>query len=438
VAPPKPREIAYQALRRVDSPGDFLEHRLEEDAGFGALREDDRRLVQELVFGIVRRRATLDWLIALRTDGRRQRPDIRHLLHLGLYQLVFLNRIPSHAAVNETVAVARTVGLGAQSGFLNAVLRETIRNLPATHEALARLVETDLATFSSHPEWLVARWVARYGEADTRQLLALNNLAPKTFARANPLRMEVDELQRLWVQEGVVAERCEFSWSSSEGIFELKQHPRLAGLTSFQRGGFYVQDPSTVLAVKLLDPRPGEEILDTCAAPGGKTVLMAARMQNRGGILAEDANPDRLPMLRENVDRLGASCVTVPPVGDRGSTALFIAGTSQTFDRVLVDAPCSNTGVLRRRVELRWRLQPEIFEKLRVEQLEILRRAAARVRPGGVLVYSTCSLEPEENAEVATDFLRLESQFTEDVRQEILPWRDHVDGAFGVRFRRTP
>lgn len=433
---PKPREIAYQALRRSETPGDFVEHRLEVDRGFCALRPEDRRLAQELIFGVLRRRSTLDWLVARRTDGRRQRPDIRQLLHLGLYQIIFLDRIPPHAAVHETVNLARTFGLEAQSGFLNAVLRETIRDLAATRQALAELAGTDLATATSHPEWLVARWRARYGLADTLRLLELNNTPPSTFARVNSLRIEASELQRIWVEEGVVAEACEFPWTGPGLIFELKKHPPLAGLASFLRGGFYVQDPSTLFAVTQLDPLPGESILDACAAPGGKTTLLAARMGNRGRVKAEDTNADRLPLLAQNVDRLGATCVTVSISAGAEAADSSMSAEGELFDRALVDVPCSNTGVLRRRVELRWRLQPEAIERLRTEQLQILRAAARRVRPGGVLVYSTCSLEPEENEQVVDDFLRAGSEFAEQIRGRILPWESEVDGAFVARLVR--
>jgi len=418
----------------LEVPGDFLEHRLEADADFRALPPDDRRLAQELVFGILRRRATLDWLVQRRTDGRRQRPEIRILLHLGLYQLLYLDRIPTHAAVHETVELARAGGLSAQTGFLNAVLRGTVRDLPATRQALADLAATDPATATSHPAWLVDRWRESLTPPDLARLLELNNLPPPTFARINRLRTDAAALARVWEAEGVRATAREFSWSGPEQLFELQEHPSLASLGSFQRGEFYVQDPSTLLAVTLLDPQPGESILDACAAPGGKTTLIASRLQNRGRIQAEDVSLDRLRLVEENVARLGVTCVVVKAVSANPDPA----GEAETalFDRILIDAPCSNTGVFRRRVEARWRLQPDVLERLRREQAEILHAVSRRVRPGGVLVYSTCSLEREENAAQVSEFLSRESAFEWESSQGVLPWRDGVDGAFAARLRR--
>lgn len=427
----RPRIIAYHALRRSEAPGDFLEHRLEADGDFRGLPPEDRRLAQELIFGVLRRRLTLDWLLERRTQGRRQRPEIRTLLHLGLYQLLFLDRIPPHAAVHETVELARSSGLSAQSGFVNAVLRSTLRDLPATRQALAELPQTDLATATSHPAWLVDRWQSTLAPADLARLLELNNQPPPTFARANRLRLDGPALLRIWAEEGVIAEPRDYPWLGSEALFELREHPSLTGLASFQRGDFYVQDPSTLLAVNLLDPQPGESVLDTCAAPGGKTTLIAGRMENRGHIQAEDLSADRLRLLAENIARLGVTCASLAVTGSTPD----VAGAG-LFDRVLIDAPCSNTGVLRRRVEARWRLQPAVLEQLRGEQSAILHAGSQRVRPGGCLVYSTCSLEREENRDVVSEFLNTHADFQWEKDAEILPWRDGVDGAFAARLRR--
>jgi 16S rRNA (cytosine967-C5)-methyltransferase len=214
-------------------------------------------------------------------------------------------------------------------------------------------------------------------------------------------------------------------WLDAQIVFRLESHPPLANLRSFKDGLFYVQDPSTLLAVHVLDPQPGESVLDLCAAPGGKTTYIAQRMQNRGRIIAQDIQPDRLELIRENCSRLGVTCVeaSIAPSG-------IIANPAKKFDRILVDAPCSNTGVMRRRVDLRWRIRPEEIERLRAGQLDLLRQAAPRLKPGGTLVYSTCSLEPEENAEVMKQFLAEHSQFKMVNERELLPVVDGVDGAY--------
>ena len=203
-------------------------------------------------------------------------------------------------------------------------------------------------------------------------------------------------------------------------------------MRSFKEGLFYIQDPSTLLAVAELDPKPGESILDLCAAPGGKTTFIAQRMQNRGRITAQDVQPERLELIRENYARLGVTCVeaSAAPSG-------VLVNPAKKFDRILVDAPCSNTGVMRRRIDLRWRIQPEEIQRLRTEQLALLTQAAPRLKPGGTLVYSTCSLEPEENSEVVKEFLAAHAQFKLEQERELLPFADAVDGAYVAKLTST-
>jgi 16S rRNA (cytosine967-C5)-methyltransferase len=227
-------------------------------------------------------------------------------------------------------------------------------------------------------------------------------------------------------------------------VFLLKAHPPLAGLPSFQAGGFYIQDPSTLLAVRELDPKPGETVLDLCAAPGGKTTFIAQLMQNQGRIIAAEVSRDRLGLLRQNTTRLGITIVESALVGDDGPLQAVTPAVATSplvpmplhFDRVLLDAPCSNTGVMRRRVELRWRIQPDEIARLRRKQAELLRLAAQCVRLGGTLVYSTCSLEPEENQEVIAEFQRESPGFQLERERQLLPFADAVDGAYVARLQR--
>jgi 16S rRNA (cytosine967-C5)-methyltransferase len=213
-------------------------------------------------------------------------------------------------------------------------------------------------------------------------------------------------------------------------IFELKSHPPLNSLASFRDGWFYIQDPSTLLAVRELDPQPGETILDLCAAPGGKTTCLAQLMKNEGKIVACDISEERLKLIEENCARLGVTCVETVLSSALGSRL-------STFDRILVDAPCSNSGVMRRRVDLRWRISPEEISRLRQTQLDLLKLAATKLKPGGVLVYSTCSLEPEENSEVVKEFLRGHQNFKLEPERQLLPFADDVDGAFVARLKHS-
>ncbi len=262
-----------------------------------------------------------------------------------------------------------------------------------------------------------------------------NNTPPPTFARINLLKTDAAKLATQWEFERVKFAARSWGWTGDGMVFQLDSHPSLAAMRSFQQGLFYVQDPSTLLAVQELDPQPGESVLDLCAAPGGKTTFIAQRMQNRGRITAQDNRPERLELIRENCTRLGITCVetSVAPSG-------IIPNPAKRFDRVLVDAPCSNTGVMRRRVDLRWRIRPEEIERLRTEQLELLRQAAPRLKPGGTMVYSTCSLEPEENTEVVKQFLAEQPQFKLEEERELLPFVDGVDGAYVAKLTsaKTP
>lgn len=430
----KPREIAAQVLLERSRPaGNFVEEALQKALAAARLSPADRSLAHELVCGAVRWQATLDWLIARKTGRPRQKPMLQNLLRLGLYQIFWLDRVPNHAAVYETVELAKRAGLGPQAGFVNAVLRGYLREFDATRERLAALKISQPPLGYSHPDWLVARWQKRWSPEKTAQLLAWNNTPPATYARVNTLKTDPGRLLERWRAESVEYDFIRRDWFDENLVFELKSHPALPELTSFQEGSFYVQDPSTLLAVRELDPQPGESILDFCAAPGGKTTYIAQLMKNQGELAAQDVSPERLQLLEGNCARLGAICVRTTL---SNSTPHFALSPS-LFDRILVDVPCSNTGVMRRRVDLRWRIQPKEIERLRTAQLRLLSQAASLLKPGGTLVYSTCSLEPEENEGVLGAFLGEHPDYESMHQRELIPFQDAVDGAYVARLRRV-
>lgn len=423
----KPREIAARVLGRRPDSEEYTETLLERSLAPARLSPADRGLTQELVFGVVRWEATLDWLIDRKTTGRKQKAALQDLLRLGLYQIFWLDRIPDHAAVHETVEQAKRGGYGAQAGFINAVLRGYLREADETRRLLAELKTSQPALGYSHPDWLVTRWQKQFGPEATTQLLESNNTPPKTYARINSLRTDAAKLIEAWREEGVDYDFVTRDWTGENLTFELKSHPPLATLESFRKGWFYIQDPSTLLAVRELRPQTGESILDLCAAPGGKATFIAQLMKNEGRIVAHDNVPDRLKLIQENITRLGVTNVEVTSALDPRPS---------TFDRILVDAPCSNTGVLRRRVDLRWRIQPDEITRLRATQLDLLQKSAARLKPGGTLVYSTCSLEPEENSELVQQFLSTQPGFKLEREQQLLPFADGVDGAYVARLAK--
>ncbi len=456
----KPRQIATRVLQQRCASGEFIEDLLEIALQGAQLSPADRALCLEIVYGVVRWQATLDWLIARKTNGREQKSGLQNLLRLGLYQIFWLDRIPNHAAVHETVELAKHNGFGAQAGFVNAILRGCLREAGETEKLLAELKTTQPAIGWSHPEWLVARWQKRWGAERTAQLLEWNNTPPKTFARVNTLKTDAGKLLEKWRDENVEYDfvrrdlfgradlpvgldaRQRVPTDFENLVFELKSHPPLAQLESFRQGWFYIQDPGTLLAVCKLGPQPGETILDFCAAPGGKTTFIAQLMNNQGRIVAQDISTERLKLVQENCARLGVTCVeTILPSTLNSLPGQSGATTGQPltcFDRILVDVPCSNTGVMRRRVDLRWRIQPEEIQRLCDLQLNLLKQAAPRVKSGGVLVYSTCSLEPEENQEVVKQFLSGHKEFKLESECELLPFVDNVDGAFVARLKRLP
>jgi 16S rRNA (cytosine967-C5)-methyltransferase len=423
----KPREIALRVLLERERGKDYVENLLEAALARSRLGAADRGLLQELAYGVVRWQAALDWLIARKTPDRTQKSGIQILLRLGLYQMFWLSRIPDHAAVNETVEMAKRNGFGPQAGFVNAVLRGCLRERQSTAESLAELKQSEPAVGYSHPQWLCDRWEKNFGQANFIRLLEWNNTPPAVYARVNTVRAGADQLRELWVREKVEAKLISFEWARDALVFELQSFPPLSTLKSFNEGWFYIQDPSTLLAVLELDPQPGETILDSCSAPGGKTTFIAERMRNAGMLIAQDATEGRLRLVEENCARLGVNCVrtALPSTLD--------SRISTFFDRVLVDAPCSNTGVARRRVDLRWRIREADIARLRAAQLKLLRDGLRRLKPGGTLVYSTCSLEPEENKDLVREFLQENSTVHLQRERQLTPWTDGVDGAYVAR-----
>jgi len=378
------------------------------------LQPSDRGLLTELFYGVLRHLRQLDFLIGQLREGALDERT-RNLLRAGLYQIFHL-RVPAHAAVNETVSMA-----GPTRGLVNAVLRRALREQEGLSQ---RLASQPLAVRESHPDFLVDRWTAQFGADSAEALCRLNNTPSENFFRVNSLKTSLEQLLELQPDA--------FVQDAARGVLKLRRIPS----EWLESGWGYVQDPSTLLAPDLLDPQPGERVLDACAAPGGKSTYMAQKMGGRGRVVACDLYDSRVKRLKENVARLGAISVRVHLVDfllepEAGSPLL-----EAPFDRILLDVPCSNTGVIRRRVDVRWRLTEEDFVRMPVQQFALVRRAVPLLKAGGVLVYSTCSLENEENAAVVEQISRaLPELALEEVRTS-QPFRDGVDGSFAARFRK--
>ncbi len=403
------RAVTHRLLAEWERRCPHADELLHEKLAASKLDERDRSLVTELFYGVLRRLSELDFLIGRLRDGAVD-DDTRAVLRLGLYQL-FHTRIPVFAAVKETVALSRRAG-----GLVNAILRRADRERAQLLDALA---SAPLDVRTSHPEFLLEKWTANFGADATAKLAEWNNTPAPVLLRANTLRTTRDEL--LASLPG--AEPHPFH------LLALSV-PRIP--VEWLTGGLcYVQDPSTLAACDMLDPQPGETILDACAAPGGKTTQLAALMRNEGRIVACDQWESRVTRLRENCQRLSATCVRALTLDTMKESPEL---ATRSFDRILVDAPCSNTGVIRRRVDVRWRLSEEDFLRMPAQQLALLRRCAGLLKPGGTLVYSTCSLEPEENEHVADEAARTIPGLRLHTTRHVRPWLDGVDGAFCAKF----
>ncbi len=354
------RALAVDALEQWRAARRFADVILQERLERCPLSGADRAFVTELFYGVLRNLTLLDfWIERLRSGALDE--TSRDLLRLGLYQ-IFILRTPGHAAVFETVALASS----RRRSLINGVLRSAQRQVAELESAAAA---APLATRRSHPEFLLARWLQAFGAEATEALCEWNNQPAVIYARVNVLKAGLEKFL-------LDHPTCEIV-PGADNFVRLAKVP----LEAVARGECYVQDPSTRLACEMLDPQPGENVLDACAAPGGKASLLAALMQNRGCLFATDREATRVRVLSENLTRLGVT-IAQTMQHDWSSGAVIPSEASPPFDRILLDAPCTNTGVMRRRVDVRWRLRPQDFSRMLDEQLQIIRAVAPLLRAG--------------------------------------------------------
>ncbi len=402
------RQAAVSALRAWAKGHDYAETLIERHAQRRKLSSADRALLQAILFGVLRHRRMLDhWIGKLRTG--KLDAETRDILRVGLCQLLILG-LPDHAAVNETVEA----GKASVRSLINAVLR---RATLSKKRMLDDVDDLAPAVIHSHPDWLYNRWRQAFGRRAALALMEWNNLPSQTFFRVNPLAPSPEFLPGNEL-------------ATAPGYYELDGSIPIALLAS---GSVYIQDPATRHAVDLLAPKPDEKILDACAAPGGKAFLIAAALGSANGLVCTDSNEKRLPRLQENLTRLHAAEAEIS-VHDWTQPAP--AKWHGHFDGILLDVPCSNTGVVRRRVDVRWRLQAPDIEKIALTQRKILENAITCLKPNGRLVYSTCSIEMEENRGQVDAFLADHPEFSLIASADALPFRDHTDGAYAALLQR--
>jgi 16S rRNA (cytosine967-C5)-methyltransferase len=449
---PTARSVALEVLQECRTGDAFVQEVLDAHLGRSGLSSADRRLATQLACGVLRRRATLDAL--LRPLVTRPRHNVEawlwDALRLGAFQLALLTHIPPHAALHETVELAAQFGRVGAKGFLNGVLRRLAPLItddrtpgPAAdalplqqgeYRRLARPVLPDpaaspveyLATAFALPSWLASRWLERYG-ADESVRLGMWFAGPAPlWLRINPVRTTREAFLEALKAAGIEAEPGEHPQA-----LRLKEHATVRELPGFADGWFSVQDQSAMKVASALAPEAGWTVLDECAAPGGKTTHLAELMGGGGRVIASDVDPERLRPLEESCKRLGLTNVEIVRLDGRRDEA----PPAGPFDAVLVDVPCSNTGVLGRRPEVRWRLREEDFRHLVPLQTKLLLQAGDRVRPGGVVVYSTCSIEPQENRQVVEAVRRGLQDLVLEAEQGMLPGKP-ADGGYWARLRR--
>jgi 16S rRNA (cytosine967-C5)-methyltransferase len=411
------RAVALAALEEWRGGRKFADAILKDRLRDVELGAADRAFATELFYGVLRNLTLLDFWIGELRSGHLDHQS-RDLLRLGLYQL-FLLQTPEHAAIYETVELAGR----RNRALINGTLRNAIR---ARADLLQKADVQTLSVRKSHPQFLIDRWTRNFGGPETEKLCEWNNRPAPIYARINHLRIsDAESLTRLG--PAYCADRTPQRGVPTNfvGLTSLPSEALAAGLC-------YIQDPSTALACTVLAPQPGERILDACAAPGGKTGYIAELMKNEGFILACDRDHSRVETLRGNLERLGVKIARTI----RHDWAHQTLSGEPLFDRILIDAPCSNTGVMRRRVDVRWRLTADDFGRMAAEQLRIVRAVVPLLKAGGILVYSTCSMEPEENEEVVEQTLE-QFPFLKLVEEKsILPFREDFDGAYAAKFVR--
>ncbi|KUG25342.1 ribosomal rna small subunit methyltransferase b [hydrocarbon metagenome] len=438
------RGLAVKILNRVDRTDAYLDKLLDIEIKNSELSGVDKALLFEIVHGVIRWLGRIDWILNGFYKGQFSKciPNVKNAMRVALYQILFLDKIPEYAAVNEAVEFVKKIQGQKPADLTNAVLRNIIRSKNNIRYPDQSEEETNyLSAYFSHPSWLIKRWLKTYGRQFTEELLIANNNKPDLTLRVNNLVTNKEELKKLLT--GVKLEHFDTKY--------LPQYIRLANLTNitaweyFAKGYFSVQDESAGFPPILLDPKPGMRVLDFCAAPGGKTAHLAELMNNEGEIIAIDQFESRLNILAKNLERMKVKNVKLLVADSREFN------DEQKFDRVLIDVPCSGLGTLRKKPDIKWKRDIGDIRKLTATQKELLENGARQLKVGGYLVYSTCTIEPEENFEIVNEFLLknpdfelipANSIFPDEVRNEkgcIQTYTNvhQIDGSFAAKIKKV-
>lgn len=419
-----PREIALKALYDINEKGAYSNIAINKYLEETELKNIDRAFVTELVYGTVKWRLSIDWIISQFSSVKLKKisPWILNVLRLGVYQLIYTDRIPDSAACNESVTLARRYGHSASSGFVNGVLRTIARNkenikYPDKEKELMKY----LSIRYSHPEWMVESWNRRYGNEFTESLLNSNNQTPELIVRVNSLKTTTEGLTEQLKAEDIETVKARYM----DDALLLKSPSSLTHLKAFQEGLFQVQDESSMLVGRVLNPKPGELVMDVCSAPGGKATHIAQLMKNQGKVIARDIHEHKIKLIADAAKRLDLTIIH-PEMYDAAKIDNNYRGK---VDRVLVDAPCTGLGIIRRKPDIKWTRDSKDCSEITALQAKILSAASNYVKPGGVLVYSTCTIEPEENEEQIKQFLQSHRDFEVTDITSFLPEGLQVESA---------
>ncbi len=437
------RGTAVKVLTRVERTDAYLDKLLDSEMQNTDLNPLDKRLLNELVHGVLRHQTKLDWVLTGFYHGQYSKvtPPVRNALRVALYQLLFLTRIPHHAAVNEAVEFVKRCRGQKLADTMNGLLRNIARNIENIRFPQAEQDEIQyLSVVHSHPAWLIRRWHARYGFEETESLCKANNIRPFITLRPNRLKTDYEGFTSALVEAGLDYRRCLYL----DQYVTVRNLPNIRQSRLYQEGWFTIQDESAGLVGALLSPAPGETMIDLCSAPGGKAMHAAELMRNQGRIIAVDRYETRLNLVKQSAERLGVSIIeTVEADGQEFE--------HEPVDKVLIDAPCSGLGVLSKKPDVKWKRDSGDILKLVDLQYNLLENGARLLRPGGILVYSTCTIEPEENELQMYSFLERHPEFgvvhasafvppaivTQQGFIATLPNRHRMDGSFAVRLKKA-
>jgi 16S rRNA (cytosine967-C5)-methyltransferase len=392
------RQAALKVLYAIDAQQAYTDVALRQALGQSRLERRERAFITECVYGVVRWQGRIDWLLqhVCHRPLEALTPWIRNILRLGVYECLWMQGTPARAAVHEAVILAHRYGHRGTARLVNGVLRTLLRQHHTYHPPDAeRAPAAHLAVMGSHPQWLLERWLERYGWTRTQAICEANNRPAGLTIRAHTLRISRQDLAARLRAEGVT--EVEATGLGPQAL-QMQGTSRLDQLPSYREGLLQVQDSGAMLVAPLCEVRPGQRVLDACAAPGGKTTHLAQLMRDEGCIIALDAQPGRLRLLRQNLQRLQLTCVT--PLAANATLPLPLHACHGKFDRILVDAPCSGLGVLRRHPDIKWRKTEADVRRLQALQLALLNQLLPSLAFEGLLVYSVCSNEPEETHQV--------------------------------------